>query len=152
MTWQSWFKKQLTSMHISAALETNNPNTGEKLLMICCGEQRKVRMYTATPTSRPFLREGVSNFPFADYIYLPSRTVRRVPTVVQHFIDMQDPDPLPIWRPEIFVNCRYSDLTDEECFRRLELYTFHAKQLNQVTSDHRRPVIFIKENHAMSPF
>ena len=55
-------------------------------------------------------------------MYLPSTDVGRVPFRQQHFLDMQDPDPLPIWRPEIFVNCRHSHLTDEECIRLLELY------------------------------
>lgn len=71
---------------------------------------------------KAFPREGVSDFPFADFVYLPRRDVGRVPFVAQHFLDMQDPEPLPIWRPEIFVNCRYTDLTDEECIQLLELY------------------------------
>lgn len=69
-----------------------------------------------------FLRESVSDFPFADYVYLPSRDVERVVTVQQHYLDMQDPSPLHIWRPEIFVNCRHSDLSDDECHQLLELY------------------------------
>ena len=87
---------------------------------------------------KAFLREGVSGFPFADYVYLPSRTVRRVPSVEQYFIDMQDPDPLPIWRPEIFVNCRYSDLTDEECFRLLLRHSNVAQRTTSATNDKRR--------------
>ena len=96
-----------------------------------------------------FLRDGVCDFPFSDYVYLPSRDVGRVPLRQQHFLDMQDPDPLPIWRPEIFVNCRHSDLTDESAsdfLNYIDRFLFHAKPLNQVTSDHRRPVIANKEN------
>ena len=50
---------------------------------------------------KAFLREGVSDLPFADYVYLPSRDVERVPFKhQQHYLDMQDPAPLSIWRPD----------------------------------------------------
>ena len=118
-------------MHTLAVHEMHNPPTGEKHLTTCCGEPKKEPGRNSY--LKVFLRDGVCDFSFSDYVYLPSRDVGRVPLRQQHFLHMQDPDPLPIWRPEIFVNCRHSDR-----------FLFHAKPLNQVTSDHRRPVILTK--------
>ena len=86
-----------------------------------------------------FFEKVVSDFPFADYMYLPSREVARVPFKQQHFLDMQDPDPLPIVDTPTYRMKSASDFLSY-----IDRFLFHAKPLNQVTSDHRRPVILTK--------
>ena len=66
------------------------------------------------------LRSSEENINIADYIYTPAS---RVPTLEEHFIENQVPhEPLPIYRPPIMLNCEYDDLTDDECYRLLEIY------------------------------
>ena len=71
---------------------------------------------------KAYLAQGIEEFAFADYVYMPEDTEGRIPTKYEHFIQMQDYSALPIWRPKVLVNCRYSDLTDEEYDMLLDLY------------------------------
>ena len=71
---------------------------------------------------KAYLNQGIEEFAFADYIYLPEETAGRIPTLHEHFVQMKDYSALPIWRPKVLVNCKYSDLTDEEYKMLLELY------------------------------
>ena len=71
---------------------------------------------------KAYLAQGIEEFAFADYIYLPEETEGRIPTKYEHYIMMQDYSALPIWRPKVFVNCKYTDLTDEEYEMLLDLY------------------------------
>ena len=68
------------------------------------------------------LAQGIEEFAFADYIYLPEDTEDRIPTRYEHFVEMQDYSALPIWRPKVLVNCKYTDLTDDEYEMLLDLY------------------------------
>ena len=71
---------------------------------------------------KAYLAQGIEEFAFADYIYLPEETEGRIPTKYEHYVMMQDYSALPIWRLKVFVNCKYSDLTDEEYEMLLDLY------------------------------
>ena len=70
------------------------------------------------------LAQGIEEFAFAGYVYLPEDTESngRIPTLHEHFVQMQDYSALPIWRPKVMVNNKYSDLTDEEYEMLLDLY------------------------------
>jgi hypothetical protein len=58
-----------------------------------------------------FLKNGVEDFPFADFVYEPAAS-QRVPTLEEHYIEAQDKtSPLPIWRPSIMLDCPHYDLT-----------------------------------------
>ena len=75
-----------------------------------------------------FLKNGIEDYPFAEFIYEPSND-RRVPTLKEHYIDSQDqPSPLPIWRPPLMLDCQYDDLSDDECFGLLEIYVCLIEQ------------------------
>ena len=67
-----------------------------------------------------FVQHGIEDFPFSDFISLLDG--RRVPTLEEHFLDAQDASALPIWRPEIFLDCPYHDLEEQEIYDLLELY------------------------------
>ena len=71
---------------------------------------------------KAFLRQGVENYRFADFVYLLDGG-RRVRTLHEHYVELQEINAeLPIWRPEKFVNCKHHDLSDDECGQLLELY------------------------------
>ena len=71
---------------------------------------------------KAFLRQGVENYPFADFVYLLDDG-RRVPTLREHYVEFEEINvALPIWRPAMFVNCKHHDLSDEERSQLLELY------------------------------
>ena len=56
------------------------------------------------------------------FVYQPAEN-RWVPTFQEHFIDAQDKaSPLPIWRPEIMLDCQYHDLTDDEYLQMLDFF------------------------------
>ena len=55
-------------------------------------------------------------------MYRPAEN-QRVPTLEEHFIQAQDQtNPLPIWRPEIKLDCRHDDLTEEEYLQLLDFF------------------------------
>ena len=71
---------------------------------------------------KAYLAQGIEEFAFADYIYMPQDTAGRIPTLHEHFVLMQDYNALPIWRPKVLVNCKHSDLTEDEYEMLLDLY------------------------------
>ena len=71
---------------------------------------------------RAYLSQGIEEFAFADYVYFPEETASRIPTLYEHFVQMQDYSALPIWRPKAPINCKYTDLSEEEYQMLLELY------------------------------
>ena len=67
-----------------------------------------------------FLKNGIEDYPFAEFIYEPSDD-RRVPTLKEHYTDSQDQtSPLLIWRLCWIVNAMI--FRDDECFGLLEIY------------------------------
>ena len=58
-----------------------------------------------------FLKNGIEDYPFAEFIYEPSDD-RRVPTLKEHYTDSQDQtSPLLIWRPPVMLDCQCDDLS-----------------------------------------
>jgi hypothetical protein len=69
-----------------------------------------------------FIQHGVEDFSLAEFVYRPAEN-QRVPTLEEHFIQAQEQtNPLPIWRPEIKLDCRHDDLTEEEYLQLLEIF------------------------------
>ena len=69
---------------------------------------------------KAFLRHSVENYPSTGVAYLLDDG-RRIPTLREHFMEFQEINSaLPIWRPDLFVNCKHHDLSDDECFQLLD--------------------------------
>ena len=62
---------------------------------------------------RAYLSQGIEEFAFADYVYFPEETASRIPTLYEHFVQMQDYSALPIWRPKALINCKYKASDDK---------------------------------------
>ena len=70
-----------------------------------------------------FMQHRVQDFPFADFVYQPAEN-RQVPSLEEHYVQAQDQtSPLPIWRPEIMLDCQHHDLTDDEFYQLLEIFS-----------------------------